>query len=241
MMTMRDHDVEDYAALRDMDDTDVGVLGKDDQDCLDELGQYLVSSECWQRFGIWLLHKHFEPAAGEVFVERSVASPPQTYTIPIERAVFSSRGLNAIAVRFDTRAGSPVGMTGMEFVGAGELGPVPPIGEADEAVLAGVAQRLHSHGKMDRFGVRLIRNQLGLSEDQVLSETCDKTHRVLHCDVIDRSAIPDRNTIETTWQWKPATTDTDPTAIVTCQQLCGKVCDETTYGGHLKWHNSFHK
>ncbi len=30
MLTMRDHDVEDYAALRDMDATNVRVLGDDD-------------------------------------------------------------------------------------------------------------------------------------------------------------------------------------------------------------------
>ena len=70
MLMMRDHGVADYAALRDMDSTDVGVLGDDDRVCLDELGRYLAAADAWQRFGIWLLHKHFEPDAGEVFVER---------------------------------------------------------------------------------------------------------------------------------------------------------------------------
>ena len=61
MLTIRDHDVEDYVALRDMDATDVGTLSEDDRACLDELGDYLVSTDAFQRFAIWLLHKHFEP------------------------------------------------------------------------------------------------------------------------------------------------------------------------------------
>ena len=58
MLTMRDHGVEDYEALRHMDTTDVGELSDDDRACLEELGQYLVSTDAWRRFGIWLLHKH---------------------------------------------------------------------------------------------------------------------------------------------------------------------------------------
>jgi hypothetical protein len=37
MLTMRDHDVEDYVALRDMDATNVGMLSEDDRACLDRV------------------------------------------------------------------------------------------------------------------------------------------------------------------------------------------------------------
>jgi hypothetical protein len=49
MLTMRDHGVEDYEVLRDMDATDVGDLRDDDRACLDELGQYLVATDAWPR------------------------------------------------------------------------------------------------------------------------------------------------------------------------------------------------
>jgi hypothetical protein len=64
VLTLRDHNVADYATLRDMDTTNVAVLDETDRACLDELGHYLVSTDAWRRFAIWLLHKHFEPAAG---------------------------------------------------------------------------------------------------------------------------------------------------------------------------------
>ncbi len=62
MLQIRDHGVADYTGLLDMDATDVGVLGEDDRACLAELGEYLASTQAWQRFAVWLLHKHFEPA-----------------------------------------------------------------------------------------------------------------------------------------------------------------------------------
>ncbi len=92
MLTIRDHQVDDYADLKDMDATDVGVLSDEDRDCLAELADYLVTSGGWQRFAVWLLHKHFLPEDGEVFVERAIARPPQTHTTPIERAAYSRGG-----------------------------------------------------------------------------------------------------------------------------------------------------
>jgi hypothetical protein len=115
MLTMRDHGVEDYAALRDMDATDVGELGEDDRACLEELGQYLVLTDAWQRFGIWLLHKHFEPTPGEVFVEHTMRAPRKTETSPIERSAFPEQGLSATAVRFDKSISDGIGVIGMEF------------------------------------------------------------------------------------------------------------------------------
>jgi hypothetical protein len=216
MLTIRDHRAGDYAELADMDATDVGVLTEDDRDCLDDLAEYLVAADGWQRFQLWLLHKHFVPEPGEVFVERAITSPPQTHTTPIDRVAFSPTGLQATAVRFDTEVTSGVGLVGMEFAGPADFGPTSPIGPDDEAVLAGLAERLQSRGKMDRFGVRLIRNPLGLSDNQDLLETCDKTRRALHCTVIDSADVPSENTVETTWRVKAVSGENGPTATVWC-------------------------
>ena len=158
MLTMRDHGVEDYAALQDMDATDVGELREDDRACLQDLGQYLASTDAWQRFGIWLLHKHFEPEPGEVFVEHTMRAPRKTETTPIERSVFPEQGLSTTAVRFDDSIGGGVEVIGMEFAQPDDFGDTEPLSDDDEAVLGGIAKRLQAHDKMQRFGVRLIRN-----------------------------------------------------------------------------------
>jgi hypothetical protein len=219
MLTMRDHGVEDYAALRDMDGTDVGVLGEDDRACLDELGQYLAAGDAWQRFGIWLLHKHFEPAAGEVFVERAFTAPRKTRTSPVER--WAVPELHTTAIRFDESAGAGVGVVGMEFAEPGDFGEVAPLSEDDEAVLAGIAQRLAAHDKVERFGVRLIRNPLGLAEHELLLETCDSAQRTLHCDVGERDALmADHTVVQTAWRWKVVQGKTEPIVMRDCTASC---------------------
>src|SRR5690348_3023488 len=118
MLTMRDHSVEDYTVLPDMDATDVGVLGDDDRACLAELGEYLASTDAWQRFAIWLLHKHFDPAPGEVFVEHATRSPRGTRTAPLQRHA----DLNATALRFD----GSTALVGMEFAAPDDFGDTVP-------------------------------------------------------------------------------------------------------------------
>ena len=99
-------------------------------------------------------------------------------------------------MRFDTEVTSGVGLVGMEFAGPADFGPITPIGPEDEAVLAGFAERLRARGKIDRFGVRLIRNQLGISDEQELMETCNKPRRALHCAVIETADRPAENSVE---------------------------------------------
>jgi len=45
--------------------------------------------------------------------------------------------------------------------------------------MAGIADRLRAHVKIDRFGVKVIRNPLGLSERDLLVETCDIANRTV--------------------------------------------------------------
>jgi hypothetical protein len=227
MLTMRDHGVEDYVALRDMDATDVGELTDDDRACLEQLGQYLVDVDAGERFAIWLLHKHFEPAPGEVFLERALVAPRRTETTLVERSEFSD-SLCATAIRFDDGVGSGVGVVGMEFSAPDDLGCTSPLSAEDGTVLAGILERLKAHGKTERFGVKLIRNPLGLSERELLLETCDSIERALYCDVSDRSEIPpDATVIETTWKYRLVHGQTKPVVMQDCTAGCVSVP-----GGH---------
>lgn len=238
MLTMRDHGVQDYSGLPHMDTTDVGVLGEDDRACLEELSRYLAATDAWQRFGIWLLHKHFEPGPGEVFVERATAAPRKTETTPVQRSVFGEAGLNTTAIRFDESVSDGVGVIGMEFAAASDFGDTSPLSDADEAVLAGIAERLTSHGKMERFGARLIRNPLGLSEHELLHETCDSAHRTLHCHVGERDALLGDDTIvQTAWRWKVVQGETESVVM----QDCTLTCSQTSEGTHdaSTWHKSY--
>ena len=215
---MRDHNVADYLTLPDMDTTEVAVLDDGDRACLDELGRYLVSTGAWRRFAIWLLHKHFELDTREVLVESVSAAPRGTQSSPVGREF--ARDVNAISMRFDPDTRFGVGLVGMEFAGPGGFGCASPVNRGDEAVLSGVARRLRAHRKTERFGVRLIRNPLGLNATEVLIETCDIASRTLRCTVGERGATRAAEAVETTWQWKPGLHATGP-AMQYCPMMCG--------------------
>jgi hypothetical protein len=224
MLTMRDHGVEDYESLPDMDATDVGDLRDDDRACLEELGQYLVTTDAWQRFGIWLLHKHFEPAPGEVFVEHTMRAPRKTETTPIERSAFAEQGLSTTAIQFGDSVSNGVSVIGMEFAQPDDFGDAAPLSDDDEAILAGIAERLRAHDKIQRFGVRLIRNPLGLSEHEMLHETCDSSTRTMHCAVGERDAmLADKATIQTAWRWRVVRGGTDAVVMQDCTAGCVRV------------------
>jgi hypothetical protein len=224
MLTMRDHGVEDYEALRHMDTTDVGELSDDDRACLEDLGQYLVSTDAWRRFGIWLLHKHFEPQPGEVFVERAIRSPRRTETAPVMRSAFAEQGLSTTAIRFDESISTGVGVIGMEFAEPDDYGDTEPLSEDDEIVLGGIAERLQAHDKTQRFGVRLIRNPLELSDAELLHETCDSATRTLHCTVGERDAmLADQHVIQTAWKWRVVQGGSDATVMQDCTAGCVRV------------------
>jgi hypothetical protein len=204
MLRMRNHNVDDYAALPEISSTDVGVLSDDDRACLDEIGQFLVTHDAWQRFAIWLLHKHFDPAPGEVFVERVITSRRRIDTAPLASSAVGGRRLTMTALRFDDLERSGVNVIGMEFADPTEAGSPVPVVADDEAALVGMAERLRAHHKTGRFGVRLIHDPLGVSDRELLLETADPAARTVHFDIAGREAIQRGDiVVETTWQWKP--------------------------------------
>lgn len=224
MLTMRDHGVQDYEVLRHMDTTDVGELSDDDRACLEELGRYLASTDAWERFGIWLLHKHFEPEPGEVFVEHAKRSPRRTETAPMMRASFGDTGLQTTAIRFDDTTTGGLGVVGMEFAEPDEFGDTEPLTEEDEDILTGICERLQAHDKVQRFGVRLIRNPLELSENELLHETCDSSTRTLHCTVGERDVmLANADTIQTAWKWRVVGDGVHGVVMQDCTAGCVRV------------------
>ena len=203
-----------------MDATDVGVLTEDDRACLAELGAYLASTQAWQRFAVWLLHKHFEPADGEIFVEHATAQRGLETTL-VERSSLSPQQVSASGIRFDAHDDADVDVIALEFAEPGDFGPTTPLCSEDETVLAGIAERLRAHDKIDRFGVKLIRNPLALSEDELLLETCDSAIRTLYCDISTRDALPaDLVVIETTWRFNVVAGAGQPVVMQECAAAC---------------------
>jgi hypothetical protein len=234
MLAIRDHQADDYAVLKDMDLADVGILDDSDRACLREIGQFLATTDAWRRFAIWLLHKHFEPLAGEIFVERAMLRTGTTETTPMPRSAFAVGSLSASAIRFGDDIDADLYLTGLEFSELSSFGDVAPLSADDEVVLVGISERLRLHGKIDRFGVKLVRNPLGLSDGQLLLETCDPATRTQYCEIGSREALPsDRSIIETTWRWQLTYGTSHPMLM----QSCVAGCTPAAVEGHILAHD----
>jgi hypothetical protein len=87
-----------------------------------------------------------------------------------------------------------------------------------------------AHDKIDRFGVRLIRNPLGLPENELLMETCDFENRTLQCSVEQRNGGHTVKSIETSWQSKNG-----PKVVQACMGFCSPTAMGAHFGAHRPW------
>lgn len=238
MLQIREHDIVDYRSLKDMDRTDVGELNDADRACLQDIGDLLATTDSWQRFAVWLLHKHFEPTDGEVFVERALREAGRTETAPLARSMFPADGLFASGLRFDASSDDDnpaVFLVGLEYSEPADFGGVAPLSPDDEAVLAGIAERLDAHDKLDRFGIKVIRNPLELSQEQLLLETCNTVTRTQTCEISSRADLPtDVSIVETTWRWRVDEAGAAPVVM----QECAAGCIPAGEGHDLAHHNT---
>ena len=121
---------------------------------------------------------------------------------------------------------------GMEFSPLADLGPTSPLSVDDEAVLAGIEQRLRARAKTERFGVKLVRDPLGLAASEVLLETCDFGNRILSSEVMERSSVEQESFIETVWNFRPAPDGAD----IVVMQDCNVGCFSEPTEGHTLAH-----
>ena len=137
MLTVRDHGVDDYADLHDMDATDVGTLSEDDRACLADVGRFLVESGNADAIRNVAAAQALRPTDGEVFVESVVHSGREIKTAPVQRS--DCNALDMTAVRLDDRCDSGLSVVGMEFASAADFGDTSPLSAEDDAALSGIA------------------------------------------------------------------------------------------------------
>lgn len=80
---------------------DVEPLSPADEACLDEIRVVLKRHHCQSRFGIALLHKHFELSEDELLVEHCDVDQRQLVTTPMKRGELGSTLLVQTIFAFD--------------------------------------------------------------------------------------------------------------------------------------------
>lgn len=156
MIQLRRPNSRDYVALPDIDLTSAGVLGIDDHVCLAEVGRCLVEERSNERFGVTLLHSHFPVWNDEILVEEAHTDQQSITLRPVSAAC---HGPVATSINFEG-TGNPFGLVGLEFASEGALAGLHPLGGQDRDVFCRLREILLRHGKIGRFGVRLLHDPL---------------------------------------------------------------------------------
>jgi hypothetical protein len=238
MINLRRHSAHDYSMLPDMDATDVGVLTDRDRHCLDELGEYLVRSNNYTRFGIGLLHSHFPVGDDEVLIERADRANRSVSLSPY-RAICDDE-LVPLSIRFDASAARDcIEIIGLEYAKREELADVS-LSNDETTTLDGIRRILQRHDAIDRFGVRLIHDQLDLGDGEVLLESCDLHRRQLSCAVTTIDDPQFVKSIETFWCWEPVDASGDSTAVQACERKCVRGCVSLPHGHQTGGHDGSH-
>lgn len=86
--------------VRPIDDSDSAAL--------EEVRQVLEKHGCLDRFGIALLHRHFDVAPDEVMLETTDESEREHWVRPVSRAALAAKGVGtqSTILRFDTHGWS---------------------------------------------------------------------------------------------------------------------------------------
>jgi hypothetical protein len=74
---------------------DVRPIDDSDAACLNEIRDVLEKHKALQRFGVSLLHRHFEVADDEFMLETTDEANREHWVRPVKRAVFEADGVTA--------------------------------------------------------------------------------------------------------------------------------------------------
>ena len=90
-----------WQSLSDIDD--VRPIDDSDAPVLDEIRAVLEKHGCLDRFGIALLHRHFDVRADELMLETTNVLAREHWVRPVDRAELAAKGFSAQStiVRFD--------------------------------------------------------------------------------------------------------------------------------------------
>jgi hypothetical protein len=75
--------------------TDVEPIGDDDAECLEEIRRVLEKYNCLGRFGLTLLHSHFDLQDDEVMLETTDLEKREHWVRPVKQSFLDENGFTA--------------------------------------------------------------------------------------------------------------------------------------------------
>jgi len=143
-----------------------------------ELRDVLKKHNALDRFGITLLHKHFDIADDEIMLETTDVENKKFHMRPVKAKDYIGKEnapLAAISIRLVD--GDNVAMQTTMWSQLQDANQISKISDSDIECLRELRNVLKKHNALDRFGVKLFYKQLEMAEDEMLFETTDVQER----------------------------------------------------------------
>jgi hypothetical protein len=173
--------------------------GEDNTSCLRDLGSVLGRHGKQDKFGIFLLHKHFDLLPNELLFEEISEDGRISVVQPV--AVDDSRVAGAEQTGWAVNQKNPgiLRLDAIQWNGARPAGKHDTRINADDvACLYELSGVLLSHHKQKRFGFCLT-DRLTPREDELVLERNDPLRRVSVTTPVPRTDELERNSIQTAW------------------------------------------
>lgn len=220
-------------AVRDMDWDNIPDMGEQalagyetaDQPLFRKVRDALCRHNCLDKFGLFLVHKHFQMSADEKLVEHVDFVRRRVVVQVMSDFELSDRRIIPTNWIFGSDAENDgVGIMVAQWGFADDLiDAVDPLSSEYAACFEEVRTILAADGPVDRFGMFLIRNQMEFEEGNQL-ECTDHEARTLT--LTPQPPAEDRDSVlPTNWIFTP-----DETVAVNCCE-CAR-----NSGGHLGYH-----
>jgi hypothetical protein len=242
MLQVRPHVSLDYLSLPDIDSSGMDTLTSQDQKCLDEIGYLLVSHKAHEKFGVSLLHSHFEIEDDEVLIESLQNSTYDLVTQPVPKSLLKNNVNFPVNLKFLETDKKGVSLVGLEYALEEALFPPKPLSNKDISLLIDLKKILDKHDRTNRFGLRVLNRDFNSRKDLIFLERCFKDKRMLCCNLTEKTSSEAKNTIQTIWIWEviePSVEEPSIQLMQSCRQSCIQVCTRNSDGIH-DWgiHNS---
>src|SRR3990172_9207208 len=163
-----------WSQFQDVDN----VLKSNGEEWFYELRDVLKKHNALNRFGITLLHKHFDVADDEIMLETTDVENKTLHMRPVKTKDYIEKEnapLAATSIRLVD--GDNVAMQTYMWSQLRNANDISRISDSDVECLRELRDVLKKYNALDRFGIKLFYKQFEITEDEMLFETTDVQER----------------------------------------------------------------
>lgn len=168
-----------------------------DKQILLALGEILMSHNAHSKFGISLLHKHYDLNSSEVVVETK-SKIDKEFSI----SVFSSMDINTMSPSMWKFIKGNDAIRAIQWFKTQESDNFDSMNDNDLPLLVSLRNLMFKYNCSERFGVGLLHRVRALNKNEILTEHTDEETRHQEMKLSCQEIIDEQDNIQTLWSFE---------------------------------------